>query len=79
MYVCRDVEYLNERLACVCQERDALKREVEFLKKDREALREVIERQLRMNRSCAVMAMELDRITGERDALQRRIGEAQDG
>ncbi len=60
-----NVEYLSERVAALAKERDELKREVEALKRDCDALRDVIGRQLRLNRSTAVMAMELDRMRAE--------------
>lgn len=69
-----NVEYLSERVACVCAERDALKRENDALKREVADLKDVVGRQLRLNRSCAVMAMELDKVTAERDALLRAGG-----
>lgn len=51
----RDAEY-----ASVCKERDELKREVENLK-------QIVEKQARMNRTTAKMALDLDKMTEERD------------
>ena len=63
-----NAEYLSERLAAVCKERDEL--------------RKIVEKQLRMNRSAVALALELDRVKAERDALLSRFGglmELQDG
>ena len=62
-----NAEYLAERLAAVCKERDELKR-------DCEELRKIIEKQARMNRTVTLMALELDRVRAERDALLSRFG-----
>lgn len=61
-----NTEYLSERLASVCKERDYLKREAERLKS-------VCEKQMRMNRSAVATALELDRVKAERDALLDEI------
>ena len=50
-------EYLQERLAAVCKERDELKK--------------LVEKQARMNRSMAAMALELDNARAEIDRLSR--------
>lgn len=59
-----NAEYLSERLAAVCQERDALKSE------NRE-LRQICEKQAAMNGRTAAMALELDQVKAERDSLLR--------
>ena len=61
-----NAEYLSERLAAVCKERDELRRE-------RDELRKIVEKQARMNRSTVAMALELDRVTAERDALLAKL------
>ena len=54
-----NAEYLSERLAAVCKERDELRR--------------VVEKQARMNRLLTQTAMELDNMTAQRDALLDEI------
>ena len=61
-----NAEYLSERLAAVCRERDELRREAAGLKK-------IVEKQARMNRAMAQMALELDNMTAQRDALLDEI------
>ena len=65
-------EYLSERLAAVCKERDELKR-------DCDNLREIIDKQARLNRTVTLMALELDQVKAERDALLARFGGMMDG
>ena len=65
-------EYLSERLAAVCKERDDLKR-------DCDNLREIVEKQARLNRTVTLMALELDQVKAERDALLARFGGLMDG
>lgn len=65
-------EYLSERLAAVCKERDELKR-------DCNNLREIIDKQARLNRTVTLMALELDQVKAERDALLARFGGMIDG
>ena len=67
-----NAEYLSERLAAVCKERDELKRVCE-------ELREIIEKQARLNRTVTLMALELDQVKAERDALLSRFGGLMDG
>ena len=55
-----NVEYMSERVAAIAKERDYYKREVAGLK-------EICEKQMRMNRSAAVTAVELDRVKAELD------------
>ena len=62
-----NAEYLSERLAAVCKERDDLKR-------DCDNLREIVEKQARLNRTVTLMALELDQVKAERDALLSRFG-----
>ena len=50
-----NVEYLSERLAAVCKERDELL--------------EIVENQAAMNKRVVELSLELDRVTAERDAL----------
>ena len=59
-------DYLSERLAAVCKERDDLKR-------DCDNLREIVEKQARLNRTVTLMALELDRVRAERDALLAQL------
>ena len=54
-------EYLSERVAALAKERDELKN--------------IVEKQMRMNRSMAVMAMELDNLRGELDQATERLQE----
>ena len=65
-------DYLSERLAAVCKERDDLKR-------DCDNLREIVEKQARLNRTVTLMALELDQVKAERDALLSRFGGLIDG
>ena len=47
--------------------------------KECDELRNIVEKQFRMNRSAAVLALELDTVTAERDALaadNKRLNEA---
>ena len=67
-----NAEYLSERLAAVCKERDDLKR-------DCDNLREIVEKQARLNRTVTLMALELDQVKAERDALLSRFGGLIDG
>ena len=67
-----NAEYLSERLAAVCKERDDLKR-------DCDNLREIVEKQARLNRTVTLMALELDQVKAERDALLARFGGLMDG
>ena len=48
-------EYLSERLAAVCKERDEL--------------RQIVEKQAAMNVRAAELVLELDQVKAERDAL----------
>ena len=57
-----NAEYLSERLAAVCKERDEL--------------RQIVEKQVRMNRVTAQTALELDTLHGENAVLKKRIEEA---
>lgn len=52
-------EYLSERLSAVCKERDELKR--------------IVKKQARMNSVMAQMALELDNVKAERDALLAQL------
>ena len=52
-----NIEYLNERLAAVCKERDELKL--------------ICEKQAEMNAKVAEMALELDKARAEIDRLNR--------
>lgn len=61
-----NAEYLTERLAAVCKERDELRREVV-------ALRELCEKQGRLNLVNAKLAMDLEAVMAERDALLSEI------
>ena len=54
-----NAEYLSERLAAVCRERDDLKR--------------ICEKQAELNAKVAELALELDAVTAERDALLARL------
>ena len=54
-------EYLSERVAALAKERDELKK--------------IAEKQMRMNRSMAVMAMDLDNLRGELDRAEERLRE----
>lgn len=53
-----NVEYLSERLAAVCKERD------ELLK--------IVEKQAAMNKRMLELVLELDQVTAERDALLKQ-------
>lgn len=59
-----NAEYLSERLAAVCKERDELRR--------------IVEKQARLNLVNAKLALELDEVKAERDALKAKL-EADDG
>lgn len=61
-----NLEYLQERLAAVCKERDELKR-------DRDELRKIVEKQARLNRTVTLMALELNTVKAERDALRKKL------
>ena len=50
-----NVEYLSERVAALAKERDEL--------------RKIVEKQARLNRTAAVMAMDKDRLEAERDDI----------
>lgn len=65
-------EYLQERLSAVCKERDELKKEIAELKL-------ICEKQAAMNGRVAAMALELDQVKAERDALLARFGGMMDG
>lgn len=52
-------EYLSDRLAAVCKERDELRR--------------ICEKQAEANGKLAAMALELDDVKAERDALLERL------
>jgi uncharacterized coiled-coil DUF342 family protein len=54
-----NAEYLSERLAAVCKERDEL--------------RHIVEKQAAMNQRVTELALELDTVKAERDALQKRL------
>ena len=58
-----NTEYLSERVAALAKERDDARREVR-------RLNEICERQARLNIVNAKLAMELDQVTAERDALR---------
>lgn len=62
-----DPKHLSERLAAVCKERDELK-------KTCAELRGIVEKQARLNRTVTFMALELDQVKAERDALLARFG-----
>ena len=61
-----NVEYLSERVAALAQERDDLRREVNYLK-------DLCDRQARLNLVNAKLTMDLDKVTAERDALRARL------
>ncbi len=61
-----NVEYMSERVAALAKERDELRREVR-------RLNEICERQARLNIVNAKLAMDLDKVTAERDALRARL------
>lgn len=65
-------ETLREAYAAVCKERDELK-------KDCDVLRTIIDKQARLNRTVTLMALELDQVKAERDALLARFGGMMDG
>ena len=54
-----NAEYLSERLAAVCKERDEL--------------RQIVEKQAEMNGRVVAMALELDEVKAERDALLAKL------
>ena len=54
-------EYLSQRVAALAKERDELK--------------QIVEKQSRMNRSMAVMAMNLDNLRGELTLAEERLRE----
>ena len=58
-----NVEYLSERVAALARERDDLRRENNYLK-------DLCDRQARLNMVNAKLAMDLDMVTAERDALR---------
>ena len=59
-------EDLRSLYAATAKERDELKRENEALKK-------LCEKQARLNRTVAVLTLELDKVKAERDALLARM------
>lgn len=63
---------LSDMLDALCKERDELKR-------DCNNLREIIDKQARLNRTVTLMALELDQVKAERDALLARFGGLMDG
>ena len=65
-------DYLYQRLAAICKERDELRKYCEELRK-------IIEKQARLNRTVTLMALELDQVKAERDALLSRFGGLMDG
>ena len=54
-------EYLSERVAALAKERDELKK--------------IAEKQMRMNRSMAVMTLEMDNLRGELARAEERLRE----
>lgn len=56
-----NTEHLSERLAAVCKERDEL--------------RQIVVKQADMNRRATELALELDEVKAERDALQKELHE----
>lgn len=64
-------EDLKSLYAATAKERDELKRENEYLRK-------IVEKQSRMNRATVTLALELDKVTEDRDALKARL-EGKDG
>lgn len=54
-------EYLSERVAALAKERDELKK--------------IAEKQMRMNRSMAVMTLEMDNLRGELARAEERLHE----
>ena len=60
-----NTDYLSERLAAVCKERDEL--------------RQIVEKQADVNRRVTELALELDQVKAERDALLARFGGMMDG
>ena len=73
------LDFLRERLFVLGKERDALRKELDRLKKDRDELRKIVEKQARLNRTVTIMALELDTVKAERDALLARFGGLMDG
>ena len=65
-----NAEYLSERVAALAQERDDLRRENNYLK-------DLCDRQARLNLVNAKLQMDLDKVTAERDAWKslRQNGE----
>ena len=61
-----NAEYLSERVAALAKERDDLRRENNYLK-------DLCDRQARLNLVNAKLAMDLDKVTAERDALRARL------
>lgn len=59
-------EDLRSLYAATAKERDELKRENEGLKK-------LCEKQARLNRTVAVLTLELDKVKAERDALLEKL------
>lgn len=60
-----NVEYLSERVAALAQERDNLRRELNEMK-------DLCERQARLSLVNAKLALDLDKVTAERDELKKR-------
>lgn len=58
-----NVEYMSERVAALAQERDRLRRELLDMK-------EIVEKQVRLNRSAAATALELDSVKAELDKVK---------
>ena len=78
-------EKRDGRISALCQERDylngmlkATEKVVERLKQENAELRELCEKQARVNKSAAALALELDKVTAERDALLAQL-EGKDG
>ena len=65
-----NAEYLSERVAALAQERDDLRRENNYLK-------DLCDRQARLNLVNAKLQMDLDRVTAERDELKVKIQHGQ--
>lgn len=63
-----NTEYLGERVAALAKERDILKRENADLK-------DLVEKQMRLNRSAAHTAVELDRVSAELSRAVDKIKE----
>ena len=58
-----NVEYMSERVAALAKERDHLRRENNDLK-------EIVEKQVRLNRSAAITALELDNMKAELEKVK---------